>query len=282
MPVLLLTLGGFSMKTKHLYLSLIAAFLLIAVVAGSICIHQSQDARASADTFNELENLIVMPTEPVDDVSSTEPNLDPSSESAESLDPELEEAQNAYAKYKVLYEENSDFIGWISIDGTNVNYPVMQTVDTPDFYLKHGFDKAYSNYGVPYLDESCATGLSNNLVIYGHNMKNGSMFHDLLNYSTIGYWEDHQTIRFDTLSQFNEYQVVLAFRFDTNNEYFRYNEYTNMNEDEFIEFMEECRIRQLYDTGVSVEYGDELLTLSTCEYTYDNGRFVVLAKKIAE
>ena len=270
------------MKTKHLYLSLIAAFLLIAVVAGCICINQSRDARVSADTFNELENLIVMPTEPVDDASSTEPNLDPSSESAESLDPELEEAQNAYTKYKALYEENNDFIGWIRIDGTNVNYPVMQTVDTPDFYLKHGFDKAYSNYGVPYLDENCATGLSNNLVIYGHNMKNGSMFHDLLNYSTVSYWEDHQIIRFDTLSQFNEYQVVLAFRFDTNNEYFRYNEYTDMNEDEFIEFMEECRIRQLYDTGVSVEYGDELLTLSTCEYTYDNGRFVVLAKKIAE
>lgn len=270
------------MRTKHLYISLIAAFLLIAVVAGCICIHQSQDARTSADAFNELENLIVMPTEPVDDASGTEPNFDPSSESAESLDPELEEAQNAYAKYKVLYEENSDFIGWISIDGTNVNYPVMQTVDTPDFYLKHGFDKAYSNYGVPYLDESCATGLSNNLVIYGHNMKNGSMFHDLLNYSTVSYWEDHQIIRFDTLSQFNEYLVVLAFRFDTNNEYFRYNEYTDMNEDEFIEFMEECRIRQLYDTGVSVEYSDELLTLSTCEYTYDNGRFVVLAKKIAD
>lgn len=282
MPVLLLTLGGFSMKTKHLYISLIAAFLLIAVVASCICIHQSQDARTSADAFNELENLIVMPTEPVDDTSRIELDTDPTIEPAESLDPELEEAQNAYAKYKALYEENSDFIGWISIDGTNVNYPVMQTIETPDFYLKHGFDKAYSNYGVPYLDESCATGLSNNLVIYGHNMKNGSMFHDLLNYSTVSYWEDHQIIRFDTLSQLNEYQVVLAFRFDTNNEYFRYNEYTDMNEDEFIEFMEECRIRQLYDTGVSVEYGDELLTLSTCEYTYDNGRFVVLAKKIAK
>lgn len=268
------------MKTKNIYISLIAVFLLIAAIAGGVCIHQSSDAKASAEAFNELENLIAQPTEPTiptDMVADETFPTDP----AETIDPEVAEAQAAYEKYKALYEQNNDFVGWISIEDTNISYPVMQSTDEPDFYLKHGFDKAYSNYGVPYLDEACATGLSNNLVIYGHNMKNGTMFHDLLKYSATGYWEEHPIIHFDTLSQLNEYQVVLAFRFDTNNETFRYNEYTDMNEDEFIEFMEECRSRQLYDTGVSVEYGDELLTLSTCEYSYENGRFVVLAKKIS-
>lgn len=272
------------MKTKNIYIALIAVFLLIAVVAGCVCIHQSRDAKASADAFNDLENLIAMPTEPADATIPTDSTADATdpSEPAETVDPELEKAQTAYEKYKALYEQNNDFIGWISIEGTNVNYPVMQSTDNPDFYLKHGFDKAYSNYGVPYLDEACATGLSNNLVIYGHNMKNGTMFHDLLKYSATGYWEEHPSIRFDTLSQLSEYQVVLVFRFNTNHEDFRYNEYTDMNEAEFIEFMEECRSRQLYDTGIAVEYGDELLTLSTCEYTYENGRFVVLAKKVTE
>ena len=272
------------MKTKNIYIALIAVFLLIAVVAGCVCIHQSRDAKASANAFNDLEDLIAMPTAPTAETSPIAPTVDATvpSKPEEAVDPELVEAQTAYEKYKVLYEQNNDFIGWISIEGTNVNYPVMQSTNNPDFYLKHGFDKAYSNYGVPYLDDACATGLSNNLVIYGHNMKNGSMFHDLLKYSTTGYWEVHSFIRFDTLSQLNEYQVVLVFRFDTNHEDFRYNEFTDMNEEEFIEFMEECRSRQLYDTGVAVEYGDELLTLSTCEYTYENGRFVVLAKKITE
>lgn len=269
------------MKTKNIYIALIAVFLLISVVAGGVCIHQSRDAKASANAFNELEDLIAMPTEPADATTPTADTTAPG-EPEETVDPEVEEAQAAYEKYKVLYEQNNDFIGWISVEGTNVNYPVMQSTDNPDFYLKHGFDKAYSNYGVPYLDEACATGLSNNLVIYGHNMKNGTMFHDLLKYSATGYWEEHPVIRFDTLSQLSEYQVVLAFRFDTNNDDFRYNEYTDMNEEEFIEFMEECRSRQLYDTGISVKYGDELLTLSTCEYSYENGRFVVLAKKITE
>jgi sortase B len=79
-----------------------------------------------------------------------------------------------------------------------------------------------------------------------------------------------------------EYQVILVFRFDTDNETFCYNEYTDMDEAEFVEFMEQCRQRQLYDTGISVSYGDELLTLSTCEYTYKNGRFVVVAKRIMD
>ena len=67
-------------------------------------------------------------------------------------------------KYGALFEQNNDFVGWISIDETSIHYPVMQTPDNPDYYLKHGFDKAYSNYGVPYIDEGCAPGLSNNIV----------------------------------------------------------------------------------------------------------------------
>ena len=104
------------------------------------------------------------------------------------------------------------------------------------------------------------------------------MFHDLLKYSATGYWEEHPIIRFDTLSQLSEYQVVLAFRFDTNNEDFRYNEYIDMNEEEFIAFMEECRSRQLYDTGISVKYGDELLTLSTCSGAGYSHRWVLQAR----
>lgn len=147
----------------------------------------------------------------------------------------------------------------------------MQTPDNPDYYLKHGFDKAYSNYGVPYIDEGCAPGLSNNIVIYGHHMNDGTMFADLCGYADRGFYEGHKTIRFDTLSGSGEYEVVAAFRFNTNRDTFRYNEYTNMDEAEFAEFLENVRARALYDTDMEVEYGDTLLTLSTCEYTYKNG-----------
>ena len=147
-------------------------------------------------------------------------------------------------------------------------------------YLKHSFEKAYSDYGVPYIDEACATGISNNLVIYGHHMKNGTMFSDLCNYTDADFCKEHPIINFDTLSGFGEYQIVAVFKFDTNHEDFRYNEYTQMNEEQFKEFMSQVHARQCYDTGIDAEYGDQLITLSTCEYTYNNGRFVVVAKKV--
>ena len=107
------------------------------------------------------------------------------------------------------------------------------------------------------------------------------MFADICKYTDKSFYEEHKTIKFDTLSTFGEYEVVAVFKFDTNNETFKFNEYTTMDEAEFNEFMENVHSRQLYDTGVDAEYGDELLTLSTCEYTYKNGRFVVVAKKVS-
>ena len=115
---------------------------------------------------------------------------------------------------------------------------------------------------------------------YGHHMKNGTMFSDLCNYTDADFCKEHPSINFDTLSGFGEYQVVAVFKFDTNHEDFRYNEYTQMNEEQFKEFMYQVHARQCYDTGIDAEYGDQLITLSTCEYTYNNGRFVVVAKKV--
>lgn len=274
------------MKTKNIYISLVALFLLAAVIFGGIFFHQYNDGKESQEAFNELENLIVEPTptpegsEDRTDIAGDETDIP--EESTEPVDDEIAEALAAMEKYQALYEQNEDFVGWIKIDNTLISYPVMQSIDNPDFYLKHAFDKSYSNYGVPYIDEACATGLSNNIIIYGHNMSNGSMFADLLKYASQDYCEAHPVICFDTLSQLSQYQIVAVFRFDTNNETFRFNEFTDMNEEEFAEYMSNCHERQLYDTGYTAAHGDELITLSTCEYTYENGRFVVVAKKIVE
>lgn len=100
------------------------------------------------------------------------------------------------------------------------------------------------------------------------------------NYTDAEFCKEHPIINFDTLSGFGEYQVVAVFKFDTNHEDFRYNEYTQMNEEQFKEFMSQVHARQCYDTGIDAEYGDQLITLSTCEYTYNNGRFVVVAKDV--
>ena len=263
-------------KKKIIGIVLIVIFTAAAIVSGVMFARQYSDAKASVDTFDELADLVVDIDTPVTDVPAE------TDESAELTEEELraQQAALAHEKYGALFEQNQDFIGWISIDGTNINYPVMQTPTNPDYYLKHAFDKSWSDYGVPYIEESCIMGISNNIVIYGHHMKNGSMFADLCNYTDEDFWREHPLIHFDTLSSFGEYEIVAVFRFNTNKETFKYNECVTMNEEEFNEFMQEVHAREMYDTGIDAEYGDQLLTLSTCEYFYKNGRFVVVAKKV--
>jgi sortase B len=265
-------------KKKIIGIAVIAVFAIVAVFSGMMFYWQTQDQKQSAEDFNALAELVAEKSAPeVTPTPETDTPDEPDEQDAESA-----ERRAAYEKYAELYALNNDFVGWISIDGTNVNYPVMQSIDTPDFYLKRNFEKAYSDFGVPYVDESCAVDLSTNTVIYGHHMKNGTMFSSLVKYANKSYFEDHPIIRFDTFGGFGEYQVIAAFSFDTNNEDFRYNEYTDMTEAEFDEFISECMERRAYDTGFTAEYGDRLLTLSTCEYTHQNGRFVVVAKLITD
>lgn len=261
------------MKKKTLGIIIVSVLGAAAIFCSAMFTHQYLDAKNSKAAFDDLTNLITEIDEPQKTTEAEKADL-----SAEEL--AAAEAALAHEKYDALFAQNNDFIGWIRIDGTNVNYPVMQTPNKPDFYLKRSFDKSYSDYGVPYIDEACMTGISNNLVIYGHHMNDGSMFADLCKYTDADFYKEHPTIAFDTLSGLGKYEVVAAFKFNTNRETFKYNEYTLMDEVQFAEFMENVRARQLYDTGVAAEYGDQLLTLSTCEYTYPNGRFVVVAKKV--
>ena len=266
-------------KKKIVGIILIAVFSITAAVSGIMFARQYSDSKTSKEAFSGLADLVV----DIDTAAQTSPKDDSETEEpAELTEEELLAQQTALAheKYGALFEQNQDYIGWISIDGTNINYPVMQTPTNPDYYLKHGFDKSWSDYGVPYIDEACMMGISNNIVIYGHHMNDGSMFADLCNYTDEDFWRDHPTIHFDTLSSLGEYEIVAVFKFNTNKETFKYNEWATMNEAEFNEYMEEVHARQLYDTGVDAEYGDQLLTLSTCEYTYKNGRFVVVAKRV--
>lgn len=262
------------MKKKTIGIIAVSVLGAAAIFCSAMFTHQYLDAKNSKAAFDDLTNLITEIDEPQKDAGTEEE----SGLSAEEL--AAAEAALAREKYAALFAQNNDFIGWIRIDGTNVNYPVMQTPNKPDFYLKRSFDKSYSDFGVPYLDEDCVPGESNNYVIYGHHMKNETMFHDLCNYASKDFYDEHPTIKFDTMFGFGEYQIVAVFRFDTNNDTFRYNQFTDMDELHFESFMNSVHLRQLYDTGVDAKYGDKLITLSTCEYTYTNGRFVVVAKKI--
>lgn len=187
------------------------------------------------------------------------------------------------ARYAALYRENDDLVGWIKIDGTNINYPVVQSKDAPNFYLKHDFEKNYTDYGCPYAQQNCdVQAPSDNVVLYGHNMKDGTMFCDLTNYKSESFWAQHRTIQFDTLTQKNEYTVIAAFKGEAA-ELFAYNAFVDAaTPEEFDAYVAAVKELALYDTGISAAYGDKLITLSTCEYSFENGRMVVVAKRTSE
>lgn len=149
---------------------------------------------------------------------------------------------------------------------------------------KHAFDKSYSSYGVPYVQENCDIGISDNLVLYGHHMNNGSMFSDLCKYESEDFYREHKIIHFDTLESFGEYEVIAAFKTVAySQEGFKYYHFVRAESaEQFDEYIAGCKELALYDTGVTAEYGDKLITLSTCEYSRTNGRMVVVAKLLEE
>jgi len=180
--------------------------------------------------------------------------------------------------YSELYNENKDFAGWISITGTTINYPVMYTPENPDFYLKHNFEKQYSDYGVPYISEACSIApLSDNTIIYGHNITGGRMFGALLDYTNKEFYENHKFIEFNT-----RYKKIAVFKTSVyDDKGFKY--YTFINEDskdDYMNFINQCKKLSFYETEATAEFGDKLITISTCDNGLNNRRFVIVAKEL--
>ena len=251
-------------KLHSLLLSVFSALFLVSAYMSYGIISQVQREQES---FERLEETIKQ-----------------SSAASDSVQPQAtSETDAASSTYTALKERNPDFFGWISIEGTKLDYPVMHTPEDGEYYLRRDFEGSHSQSGVPFLAADCYEGCGNYL-IYGHHMKNGTMFGSLLSYADRAYWEEHPIIRFDTLAASGEYEVLAAFysqAYPQNAEgVFRYYQYTDVSDASvFADYAAQVQKAALYDTRVSAVYGDELLTLSTCSYHTKNGRFVVVARK---
>lgn len=185
---------------------------------------------------------------------------------------------------KALQAQNPDIIGWLQIKDTKINYPVMQTKNAPEYYLRRNFEKEQSVAGTPFLDATSDIDKPTlNWTIYGHNIKSGSMFHDLLKYDNEEFYQTHKTFTFDTINGTGTYEIVAIYYTQiypteyTGFKYYRYNDITSTAK--LKEYIAGSKALSLYDTGVTVE-SEQVLTLSTCAYQVEDGRFVVVAKKI--
>ena len=186
-----------------------------------------------------------------------------------------------------LKQENQDVVGWIQIDNTIINYPMLQSTDKEkDYYLTHNYKHEKSKYGSIYLyKDSNITDVNSNVIVYGHNMKDEQMFNTLLKYVNKDFYNEHKTIKIATEQTENEYEIVSVFKsrvfYQDEENVFRYYNYTDFKDAKtYNEYVQNCKKLQLYDTGVTATYGEQLITLITCEYSQDNGRMIVVAKKI--
>lgn len=181
-----------------------------------------------------------------------------------------------------LHEENPDCIGWLRIEGTVIDYPVMYHPAEENYYLHRDFYGEYSANGCLFLSELCNSKTSDNLIIYGHHMNSGKMFAALDQYKDVQFYREHPLISYNTLEGEETYQVFAVFCTPvyTGND-FPYYTFTKAEDaEEYQEYIDAVKGRSLYDTGTSAVFGDKLLTLSTCEYSQKNGRIVVVAKEI--
>lgn len=244
---------------KIIKISVVILLIGIMLISSYFIYKNMQEDKEQEEIFEELENI----------VTTNETN-------------EEKEQQEDNVNLNKLYKINNDIVGWLKIENTNINYPVMQTKDRPDYYLRKNFYKEYSVFGTPYIDENCDMENGNNLIIYGHHINGNKMFGELENYKNEEYYNKHKFIKFYTLNEKAEYEIISVFKTTVyNDKGFKYYQYYNLEDErEFETFINKCKELSLYDTQKIAKYGEKLLTLSTCEYSQNNGRLVVVARKI--
>lgn len=197
----------------------------------------------------------------------------------ETLKKDTERAK-LFLSYQSLKDENEDYVGWIKIPDTKVDYPVVQSETEPAYYLKRNFKKEKSIYGSIFMDVNCRVGGSKNKIIYGHHMKDGSMFASINRYKDLRYFQNHQIIQFDSLYDIGDYQIASAFSLGVKEAAELEKIISLKNQDEFHQFKRFVQKHSFYDTGTDFDINDTFLTLVTCEYTHKNGKVFVIAKKV--
>lgn len=270
---------------------------VLCVLAAIVCLvyvtYADYLEQQSADEMKRLQDMQNMTGHYIEEEAFSQepedgPQIDFAKEEPEEENKEPAEIPDLLPEYKKIYAENEDLVGWLQIEGTNINYPVLQsdTEEDSQFYLTHSFAKKKDKNGSLFMDyRNDFLDRDTNIIIYGHNMKSGAMFGSLKRYLDKDYLDEHKKVQFDTIYEHGTYEVIGAFLSEVSyqDEYtFRYYNFLNArNESEFEAFRVNVMQLDAQKKGtLDAKYGDQLLTLSTCSSYTDEGRMFILAKKV--
>lgn len=259
-------------KNSVSLLRLLLSLLCLSITLGCVIYlgNYFLKAKKSQDNVQDLKNQILLDL----NISNGEPEF---------VDVNGRMVQKKFAE---LYRENPDFIGWITIADTKVDYPVMQNMEENEYYIHRNFQQEWDDSGLPFLDFRCSfTEPTDNMLIYGHNMKAGTMFSGIISYNSQEFYDTHKTFTFNTIDGDGEYEVIAAFysqiypESDTGS--FKYYQFFDAaSEEEFNAYVEQVKAMTPYEINATANYGDSLITLSTCAYHTEDGRFAVVARKV--
>lgn len=280
-------------KTLAIILAVIAVSCLAAItvfmfrqIMDYVRFSESMDElRAAADAvLPEALPHSPLPSDSLGEPASEPPEAspEPTSEPTPTPEPTPEPVDNPY---RDSFLANGDMAAWLSIPGTAIDYPVMWTPGDEEYYLHRGFDGKRNQNGCLILDtDSCLEPLTTNLIIHGHNMKSGAMFGTLENYKDEAFYQEHTVITLYTKEKQRNYEIIAVFRsqvYKKTDQVFKFYKFFQADTaEEFDDFYQNIKTLSLYDTGVTAEFGDCLITLSTCAYHVERGRFVVVAKEV--
>lgn len=269
-------------KTKKTIINILMILCILVILGcGGYLAYYYYTSSQTEEEFDNLREMLI-------DVEHPDMNSMGEGETKPAMEMITVDGVSVQKKFEKLYRANHDFIGWLKIDDTLVDYPVMHTpndAEKGEFYIHRDFEMNYSAAGLLFIDRYCMIeNPTDNIIIYGHNMNSGTMFHDILKYQEEEFYQQHKTFTFDTIYGDGTYEVVAAFYgqvLPDDSDAFKYYEFVNAgNEEDFMYFIDNIKAMSIIDTDVDVEYGDKLVTLSTCAYHVQDGRFAVIAKKV--
>ena len=268
-------------KRKIIYYS-IYTILVLLIILSIIYIANNLLSKKQAIQENQLLDKIEIDESQVEETNKTTEEIEETTQ--ENIQETTNQNYERILKVQKLQEENSDIVGWLEIEGTSINYPVLQGTDN-EYYMTHNYKKQKSKNGSIFLTKDYDWSIpSSNLLMYGHNLNNGTMFQELLKYAKEEFYKEHPIIRFTTNKEDAEYEIISVFKsrvyYKTEKNVFRYYFFVNANsEAEYNEFVQNAKKASIYDIDKTAKFGDQLITLSTCSYHVEDGRFAVVGRK---
>lgn len=251
----------------------LAVLLICGYMVGSELLARQKEK----EDFEQLAKLITVEKTTASPAPTGSPPADKQPGPAATPSPDSQESQEPRRDLSQLFAMNEDFVGWLCIPETDINYPVVHTPDDAEKYLRRNFQGEYSESGVPFLDFRCSLD-SGNLIIYGHNMMNGTMFAALQGYVREDFCKAHPIVEFQTADGCEEYQVFAVAWVKSNDDWYKF--VSADAAEDFNSAVGKVIGKALLTINPPPEYRQQILTLSTCYDSAHNGRLLVLAAKI--